>query len=129
MYTSVFWFIIWSFDFNNITIKRNFHIFVNFSFWFVSPLGSKINGLYLENNILYKNDNDNKPYMENGNPRKYSNKNIVADPKFVSTTNFHLKSGSPGIKKGQKIKSFVLDIEKNLASSQPNIGAYETISK
>ena len=117
----------WTSDVGNINIKNN--IFVNFSFWFVSPLGSKINGLYLENNILYKNDNDNKPYMENGNPRKYSNKNIVADPKFVSTTNFHLKSGSPGIKKGQKIKSFVLDIEKNLASSQPNIGAYETISK
>lgn len=53
---------------------------------------------------------------------------IITDPLFVSTSDFHLQSGSPAINTGLTIATVTDDYEGNLRSGLFDIGAYEYIS-
>lgn len=48
----------------------------------------------------------------------------IRDPKFISTSDFHLQYGSPAINTGNSF-GFTKDIEANSISGLPDIGAYE----
>jgi uncharacterized repeat protein (TIGR02059 family) len=49
-----------------------------------------------------------------------------ADPKFVSTSDFHLQPGSPALGAGVAIDGITIDFEGNTFSNPPNIGCYSS---
>jgi hypothetical protein len=59
--------------------------------------GTTIDVLSIENNIFYNNGNSNAPSYVNGmSPTNNTTQNnITSDPLFVSTSDFHITSGSP----------------------------------
>ena len=50
---------------------------------------------------------------------------INADPLFVSTSDFHLKTGSPAISKGLTIEGLTTDYSGNTVKNPPSIGAFD----
>ena len=90
----------------------------------VANVATYINGLIITNNILYGNGNGNDPYYIGGSPSGYSYvNNLKVNPLFVSTTDFHLQAGSPGIDVGYVISSLTADYAGN-AIGTPDIGVY-----
>lgn len=86
---------------------------------------STVGGLVISNNILYGNGNNNNPYFAGGTPSNYSiSSNIVADPKFVSSSDFHLLPGSPAIGAGYNV-NLGTDYDGTTYNSNPSIGVYE----
>ena len=53
---------------------------------------------------------------------------LVADPMFVSASDFHLQSSSPAINAGTSVGAPTLDIEGNARQNAPDVGAYEFIA-
>jgi len=115
----------------NLSIKNN--IIVGFTQApiyanLISSSGS-INGLAIENNILYNNGNNNIPKYVNITPSNVTfRNNIVGDPKFVSSSDFHLSAGSPGIGAGIPISLITTDFEGSPVTNPPNIGCYATVA-
>ena len=107
----------------NIIVRNN--IITGFSSGgIVANDATYINGLTITNNILYGNGNSNDPYYIGGSPSGYSYvNNLKANPLFVSTTDFHLQAGSPGINVGYVISSLTTDYAGN-AIGTPDIGVY-----
>jgi hypothetical protein len=110
-------------------IKIINNIFLNFGWsWFESNRGNYFTNLSVENNIFYHNANKNSATL-NVEPVNYIySGNIIADPKFLSPSDFHLKRSSPAIGSGSYIPEFSYDIDSIKLSNPPNIGCYETIS-
>jgi len=112
----------------NFNIKNN--IFENCSnggFVRVENSGS-INGFHIDNDIIY-NNSSNTPTLSGNTISNYSFSNYyTSNPLFVSSTDFHLQSGSPGINAGVNV-GLTLDYEGNTVSNPPEIGAYEYILK
>lgn len=85
--------------------------------------------IYSQYNILYNNVSNNSAnfYDVSTVTNFVSNNNINSNPNFVSTTNFHLQSGSPAINTGGNY-----GVAKNkdgvTRDSNPDIGAYEFTS-
>jgi hypothetical protein len=82
--------------FSNIKIKNN--IILNFSHAAILGNGNyALDNLQIMNNIMYGNGNINDPLAANGfSPTNYTySGTIKSDPLFVSTSDFHLQSGSP----------------------------------
>jgi hypothetical protein len=52
---------------------------------------------------------------------------LVADPTFVATDDFHLQAGSPAIDAGLPIPYVTVDHEDVPVGDPPNIGCYETV--
>jgi len=93
--------------------------------------GSTMDYLYIENNILYSNRNSNDPVFSNYpdpnqiTPTHYTNQNNLRNnPLFVSTTDFHLQSGSPAKNAGLNVV-LTSDYEGNPIVGIPDIGAFE----
>jgi len=94
--------------------------------------GTTINGLNITKNIFYGNGNSNNVLLYNGfSPQSYVfDEPIKVDPLFVSSTDFHLQSASPGINKGEYIISPLLlpmssDYAGVLIGNLPEIGIHE----
>ena len=88
--------------------------------------GETLKNLNIENNIFYNNGNNNQPAFSDITPNPYSyikNKEGV-DPRFVSSTNFHLQSNSLAINNGANV-GLTKDYEGNAIVGLPDIGAYE----
>ena len=85
-----------------------------------------VNGLSIENNIFYNNKNSNNP-IYTGSATVQNN--YLSNPIFISSTNFHLNTGSPAIDKGISISGLTSDYDGNSvpypAGGATDIGAYE----
>ena len=108
---------------NNIIIDND-----NGAFFDIDNSGS-IDGLYVDNNILYNNAHNNAPDFSGNSVNNYeSSNNINLDPLFVDAANgnFHLQQGSPAINKGVNV-GLTLDYEGTAVpqGNAPDIGAYE----
>ena len=80
-----------------------------------------MSGVSIENNIFNNNGNSNAPiYFGSAT----IGNNIIGDPLFVSSSDYHLKSNSPAISKGIYI-GLTSDYEGKTVSNPPEIGAYE----
>jgi hypothetical protein len=111
---------------NNINIINN--IFVNFySNYFTSNKAGNIDNLHIENNILFNNGNRNNPSLT-GIPVNYVNRNnIIANPQFYASSDFHLTPKSPAINSGLPISGLIKDFEGASINNPPNIGCYQRI--
>jgi hypothetical protein len=114
---------------SNITIDNN--IIQGFSnaypirFWENTGTAGQINTLNINNNIFYGNSS-NTILFTNVNTSSYThNNNLTSNPTFVSTTDFHLQNGSPGINTGLHIAALTTDYSGAAVSNPPEIGAYE----
>lgn len=81
---------------SNVSIINN----IVQGFWdnylYVSNSVATITTFLLKNNCRYLNANSNNPTFVDGTPSGYVNSgNIIGNPLFVSSTDFHLQSGSP----------------------------------
>lgn len=106
-------------DTSGINIRNNIVMGFSGPWLFGSQPNPKINGMKVTNNIIFGNGNGNQPEWPGGQPSNYSYAdNIIADPQFMSSTSYHLKSTSPGVNKG-------IDVGMPYVGSAPDIGAYE----
>jgi uncharacterized repeat protein (TIGR02059 family) len=113
---------------SNITLRNN--IIQNFNYapvYAYSQTGSEtIDILSIENNIFYQNGNNNAPKYSSITPTNNTTKNnLTSNPLFISSSDFHLQSGSPAIGKGIKATGVTLDFDGNGFNDPPSIGAYE----
>lgn len=89
--------------------------------------GGNVNGLYLQNNILYNNGNSDDPLWEEGyTVVNLTNENNIKDnPDFTDPPNdYTLLAESPAIDAGLGI-GLTLDYLGNVVGADPDIGAYE----
>ena len=109
---------------SNFNIKNNI-IVNNGNVGFLQVMNNNVNGLYIDNNILYNNANSDNPVISGSN-YEFSG-NIKANPLFVSSSDFHLQSqNSPAINNGVNV-GLTKDYEGSSVpkGSAPDIGAYE----
>jgi uncharacterized repeat protein (TIGR02059 family) len=112
---------------NNLNIKNNILEYCKYQSWLDVQNSGTINGLHADNNILYNNINNNDPLFSGNSVSNYTLLNdIKTDPLFVSSTNFHLQSGSPAIGKGLAITGLTTDYAGTALANPPSIGAYES---
>jgi uncharacterized repeat protein (TIGR02059 family) len=105
---------------SNVSIRNN--IVLNFD---AKPVyvGTSVTGLSIEKNIFYNNGNSNVPaYSGSGTVQN----NLISDPLFVSSTDYHLQAGSPAVGKGLAITGLTTDYAGNILNNPPSIGAYES---
>jgi uncharacterized repeat protein (TIGR02059 family) len=89
--------------------------------------GGSINGLHVENNLAYDNANSNNPVLSGNSISNYTfSSNIISDPLFVSSSDYHLQTLSPAIGKGLSVSGLVADYDGSAIKSPPSIGAYES---
>jgi uncharacterized repeat protein (TIGR02059 family) len=79
----------------------------------------------IENNIFYKNGNNNDPYGTSTYTNYTYQNNLKVDPLFVSSSDFHLQSSSTAINKGLNV-GLTNDYDGNQWEDPPSIGAYES---
>ena len=87
-----------------------------------------IDTLSIENNVFWNNVEHNDPVIEVLVPTNSVIQNNIdnADPLFVSASDFHLRSGSPGIDAGLALPYYSVDHEGVAVQNPPNIGCFET---
>jgi hypothetical protein len=111
----------------NFNIKNNIIIDSdNGEFFYIDNSGS-IDGLYVDNNILYNNANNNYPVFLGNTVTNYEFlRNVNADPMFVDAANgdFHLKPRSPAINNGTNV-GLTSDYADNSITGLPDIGVLE----
>jgi hypothetical protein len=110
----------------NVEVKNN--IIMNFDYYSVYANGrggTTISGLSMENNIFYGNGQNTAVYAEGMSPQGTTQNNLVTNPKFVSSSDFHLQSGSPAINAGIAISGLTSDRDGKSIIGAPDIGAYE----
>jgi uncharacterized repeat protein (TIGR02059 family) len=109
----------------NITVRNNiFHGFkYNPVFSDIKP-GRSIDYLSIENNIFYANGTNAVSHSIAPTHNTTQN-NIVANPLYVSTSDFHLQAGSPAIGAGITVSSVTIDYDGNAFNNPRSIGAYE----
>ncbi|HEY5535409.1 MAG TPA: T9SS type A sorting domain-containing protein [Ignavibacteria bacterium] len=112
----------------NVNVINN--IFKNIpSYWLYSDHAADIDNLNIKNNILYNNGNSNAIKFI-GTPKNYTNfGNIIDDPVFYSSSNYHLQASSPAIDAGLPIDGITEDFEGIPLGNSPNIGCFETIAE
>lgn len=124
----------WGINLPNIGMAKNIMIRNNIiqDFDYAPVYGSTQSGaetidvLSIENNIFYNTGNSNKPrYSEIAPAHNTTRNNITGNPRFISSTDFHLKKRSPAIGKGLKITGLTLDFDRKKFNDPPSIGAYE----
>lgn len=96
--------------------------------WHSNDLFGSINDLYVRNNDIYDNTNNNAIYYNNSSSinNLVQTDNIHVDPLFISSTDFHLQSNSTLIDAGIDV-GLVSDYDgiSIPQGSAPDIGAYE----
>jgi len=106
----------------NVEVKNN--IITNFnSAISTGHSGGKITGVNIANNILY---NNGTKFSWAGTVPSFSESNtITSNPLFVSSSDFHLQSGSPAINAGVNV-GLTSDYVGNAIVGTPDIGAYDS---
>lgn len=114
---------------SNLYIRNN--VFENWDRAFLNAngtYGATTDHLYVQNNILYQNGQSNNPYWESSYTvtNLTSTNNVKSDPLFVSSSDFHLQSGSPAKDAGINI-GLIKDFDNYAVpyNGIPDIGAYE----
>ena len=110
---------------SDITIRNN--IIQGFRGYPINMSSSgTLNTVSVENNIFYDNTRGNAPVFENTIPTNNTiQNNIISNPLFVSSSDFHLQAGSPAIGKGLKVAGITNDYDGNIFNDPPSIGAFE----
>ena len=105
---------------SNMNIKNNIiQGFINSPVRCYPSGTTTITGLYVTNNDMLGNGNNNLPRFIGVTPSSYIiTNNISSNPLFVSTTDFHLQAGSPCIDKG-------IDVGLPFVGIKPDMGAFE----
>jgi hypothetical protein len=80
------------------------------------------------NNIFYNNGYNTSEYGGCTVTNKTEQNNYTSNPSFVSSSDFHLQSGSMAIGKGLAITGLTTDYAGNTLKNPPCIGAYESAS-
>jgi uncharacterized repeat protein (TIGR02059 family) len=112
---------------HNINIKNNIIGYNQNDTWLKVANSGTVSGLYVHNNILYKNANNNDPVFAGNSVSNYEFlNNLKVDPLFVSSTDFHLQATSPAIGKGLTLAGLTTDYEGKTLNIPPSIGAYES---
>ncbi|HAH22874.1 MAG TPA: hypothetical protein DCL77_03790 [Prolixibacteraceae bacterium] len=111
-------------EFSNIFIQNNIiGNCRNSPVTFESNLsGATLANVTVSNNLYYDNNSNAADFNMKPNHKTESN-NIVGNPKFVSSSDYHLRTGSPAINKG---KNSGRNISLPYYGSAPDIGAFET---
>ena len=110
---------------SNIEIKNNIIVGFDDACIYTGTSGA-INNLSIQNNIFYNNGQSNVSDI-NITPSPYTiSGNLTSDPLFVSSSDFHLQTGSPAIAKGIVISGVTTDYAGNNYNNPPSIGAYES---
>jgi hypothetical protein len=108
----------------NVEIRNN--IIENFEYAAIctSDVGTgSVDTVSIENNIFYNDATTTKWVMVT--PNHITQNQIITDnPLFTSSTDFHLKTGSPAINAGINV-GLTKDFENKSISGAPDIGAYE----
>jgi len=95
---------------------------------FTTNVTPTITNMDINNNIFFGQGNTNISYS---GAITYTNLddtgNIVDNPDFISSSNFHLQGGSPGIGAGVNV-GLTLDYEGNLWLDPPDLGVYQSAS-
>jgi hypothetical protein len=86
--------------------------------------GSNFNNVSVQKNLFYQNG-ENKSVFESAPTSKTQSDLTPANPLFVSSTDFHLQSGSPAIGAGVTLGLTTTDFAGNAVKDPPSIGAYE----
>jgi len=97
-----------------------------------SPAGTFATGTVIRNNIVYGPSPTNYGGMGitvdhnlfYGGASTVGTGYVTSDPKFVSSTNFHLQSGSPAISAGSATTAPTTNFDGSTRSNPPNIGSY-----
>lgn len=113
----------------NIRIRNN--IIMNFDY---APIygnahgeGESIDNLFIQNNIYYNNGNSNALLLSGITPTNFTNQNnIIDNPDFVSSSDFHLTSSSPAINAGIDV-DLLTDYDEVTVGATPEIGCYEYV--
>ena len=116
----------------NVSVRNNIIQGFDNSPVYASGTGStSIKTLSIENNIFYENGNGNAPRYANGMAPSgnTTQNNIIGNPLFVSTSDFHLQAGSPAIGKGIYTSGSTTDFNGTAFKNPPSIGAYESGSQ
>ena len=110
---------------NNIIVGFENSCISNNSSW-QTGTGS-IDYLNIQNNVFYGNGRNNVPYISIVPTHSTNSGNLVSNPLFVSSTDFHLQGISPAINNGVSINLPVsyTDYAGNKVGNPPSIGAYE----
>jgi hypothetical protein len=108
---------------SNVSIRNN--IVENFD---GEPVygSTAVSGLSIENNSFYNNGHNNIPVYSGSETVQ---NNLISNPLFVSSTDYHLQTGSPASGNGLAIAGLTTDYDGNSVNNPPSIGAYEYISQ
>jgi hypothetical protein len=86
--------------------------------------GSNFDNVSVQKNLFYQNG-ENKLVFESAPTNKTQSDLTPANPLFVSSTDFHLQSGSPAIGAGITSGLTATDFAGNAVKDPPSVGAYE----
>ena len=103
---------------SDIYIRNNIITNCSYPFYIYNGTGT-ISNLHTQNNILFGNGNDNAIYHPEYILNYVNEGNLKADPMFVSSTDFNLKTGSPAIDAG-------INVGLPYYGVSPDIGAFES---
>lgn len=110
----------------NVSIRNN--IIENFDYcpiYGYSNGGGTLDKLSIENNIFYNCGNSNSIRYSNFNPKNATiQNNIIDNPGFISSNNFHLQSSSPAVNAGLNV-GLQTDYDNVLLDSKPEIGCFQ----
>jgi uncharacterized repeat protein (TIGR02059 family) len=85
-----------------------------------------ISNVSVENNLYYGNGTNSASYATTTTNKTEQN-NLISNPLFVSSSDFHLQTGSPAIGKGLAINGITTaDCAGIALKNPPSIGAYES---
>lgn len=109
----------------NVSVRNNIIQGFNIApIYLNQPVYGTFNGLSVENNLYYQNNNNAGLYLHPVPLNKTEQNNITDNPDFVSSSDFHLQTGSPAIGSGINV-GLTTDFDGINYSSPPAIGAYE----
>jgi len=112
----------------NIFIRNNIIQGVSqYPIYFSYNLQGSISNVTVQNNLYYQNGANSVGYSGVAIASGLT-QNIFtsADPRFVSSSDFHLQTGSPAIGKGLVISGLTTDCAGNAVKNPPSLGAYES---
>jgi parallel beta-helix repeat protein len=113
---------------SNVYIENNIILNWDHGAIYANNARTKATNIYIRNNLMYGNSNNNDPLYENSFPTAgitYSG-TVKADPSFVSSTNYNLSStSSPAYHTGIYVAGLSTDYASASWNNPPSIGALE----
>jgi hypothetical protein len=116
-----------------IVVRNNIIQGFQYASIFAAGPEQRMDSVFIENNILFENAilgdgfaPDNQPYFTNvpQPPYKVQQNNIMSNPLFIGSGDYHLQSNSPGVGGGYYMPFITMYHDGDYYTSPPNIGAY-----